>query len=86
MYGHPHLSGLGSEPVISVAALVAAIKRRQLLTPNARLTLRIGDEHRRVSFNGVLEVDATPLSITEERELDQRLAGDTAALDDLHSH
>lgn len=86
MYGHPCLSGFGSEPIVSVAALVSAIKRRQLLTPNANLILQIGGAHMHVGYNGVLEIDAAPLSIAEERELDQRLASDLAALDDRPSH
>lgn len=87
MYGHPCLSGLGSEPVNSLAALVAAIKRRQLLSPGARLTLQLGGEHMRVGYNGVvLEINAAPLSIAAERALDQRLASVTGALDDMHGH
>jgi hypothetical protein len=83
MHAHPLRSGFGPESVRSVAALVDAIKRRQMLKPAARLALAVGRDLMVVAYSGVLEVDADAITLAAERELDARLARLGGELDDV---
>jgi hypothetical protein len=84
MYGHPHCSGFGPEPIVSMSALADGLKRRQILRPKARFALILGGETLDVQLlpNGLIEIGHTLPSLARERAIDAALHTMGALLDD----
>jgi hypothetical protein len=84
MYGHPALTAFGPERIDSLSALVEAVKRRQLLKPHGRLTVRLAEKSFGVNLlpNGFIEWDGVVAPLAVERQIEQEMGRFGALLDD----
>jgi hypothetical protein len=84
MYGHPALTAFGPERIDSLSALVEAVKRRQLLRPQGRLAVTLGERKFGVNLlpNGFIEWDGSVPPLPVERQIEHEIGRLGALLDD----